>query len=67
MSDRLNRQVVAELRKLESASVLTPREVERIAERYPTSAWNIVSLVRAFTMLGALSAAAGAVTSPRST
>jgi hypothetical protein len=61
MNDRLNRQVAAELRKLESASVLTPREAQRIAERYPTSAWDVASLVRVFTVLGALCAAAGAI------
>lgn len=61
MTDRLNREVVAELRRLESASVLTPREAQRIAERYPTSAWNVLALVRAFTILGAIAAAAGGV------
>jgi len=61
MTDRLNRQVVAELRRLGSAGVLTAQQVSRIAERYPTGGWDVVSLVRAFTILGAIAAGAGAV------
>src|SRR5215467_1027299 len=56
-----NRGVIAELRRLEAASILTPAEVRRIGERYPTEAWDVVSLIRVFTILGAISAGAGAV------
>ncbi len=59
MTDRLNRYVTGELRRLESGGILTAAEARRIGERYPTGTWNVVSLVRAFTVLGALSAAAG--------
>jgi len=61
MNDRLNRQVVGELHRLEAAGVLTPREARRIGERYPTGDWDVLSLIRAFTILGAISAGAGAV------
>jgi hypothetical protein len=59
MNERLNRYVTGELRRLEAGGVLTAAEARRIGERYPTGDWNVVSLVRAFTILGALSAAAG--------
>jgi len=61
MNTRLNRQIVAELQRLETADVLDLRQVRRIAERYPTTPWDVVMLVRAFTILGAISAGAGAV------
>jgi hypothetical protein len=63
MSDQLtvNRGVAAELRRLETAGILTPLEGRRIGERYPTGEWDVVSLVRVFTILGAISAGAGAV------
>ena len=61
MTGRVNRQVVAELHRLQAAGVLTAREAQRIGERYPTGEWDVVSLVRAFTVLGAISAGAGAV------
>ena len=61
MTDRVNRRVVAELGRLQVAGILTSREVGRISERYPTGAWDVVSLVRVFTILGAISAGAGAL------
>jgi hypothetical protein len=61
MNDGLNRQVAGELRRLEAAGILTPREAGRIAERYPTGEWGVLSLVRVFTILGAIAAAAGAL------
>ncbi len=61
MSDRVNRQVIAELRRLEATGVLTRPQATRIAEHYPTAGWDVVSLIRVFTILGAISAGAGAV------
>jgi hypothetical protein len=61
MNNRPNQQVVSELRRLEAARVLTTADVQRISERYPTAAWDVVSLIRVFTVLGAISAGAGAL------
>jgi hypothetical protein len=61
MTDRVNRRIVAELGRLQAGGVLTAPEVQRIAERYPTGDWDIVSLVRVFTILGAIAAGAGAL------
>ncbi len=57
----INRGVVAELHRLEGTGILTPVQRQKIAVRYPTETWDIVSLVRVFTILGAISAGAGAV------
>ncbi len=56
-----NAAVVAELAALQTAGVLAAGQVSAIAERYPVGAWNVVPLVRWFTLLGALGAGAGAV------
>jgi hypothetical protein len=63
MSERLaiNRGVTAELLRLRAVGILTPLEVRRIGERYPTADWDVVSLIRVFTILGAIAAGAGAV------
>jgi hypothetical protein len=61
VNDGINRKVVAELGRLQAAGVLSACEVERIAERYPTGRWDVASLVRVFTILGAISAGAGMV------
>jgi len=60
MNVRLNRQVVAELGRLEGVGVLDARQVRRLSERYPITDWDVVSLVRVFTILGATAAGAGA-------
>ena len=61
MSVQFNRRVVRELSRLESVGLLDPKQVSLIAERYPTTDWDVASLVRCFTILGAISAGAGAV------
>ena len=61
MSVPFNRQVVRELNRLESVGLLDANQVILIGERYPTTAWDVASLVRCFTILGAVSAGAGAV------
>jgi hypothetical protein len=61
VSVRFNRRVVNELYRLESVGLLDPKHVSIIAERYPTTDWDVASLVRCFTVLGAICAGAGAV------
>jgi hypothetical protein len=56
-----NAGVVSELIALQSAGVLDAKQVQSISERYPVGRWNVVTLVRWFTILGALCAGAGAV------
>jgi len=61
MSVKLNRRINAELDVLVAQNVLSVGEALRIAERYPTTAWSVLVLVRWFTILGAVAAGAGAV------
>ena len=42
-------------------AVLSAEQASRLKERYPTTAWDFMSLVRAFTILGAATAIAGMV------
>jgi hypothetical protein len=61
MTGSLNRRIAAELDDLVQQQVLAPGEARRIAERYPTTKWDILVLVRWFTILGAVTAGAGMV------
>lgn len=61
MSTPSNRRIVAELDHLLVHGILSPREVRRIAERYPTERWDVLVLVRWFTILGAVSSGVGIV------
>jgi hypothetical protein len=61
MSRQLNRRIVAELDTLVAQKILSPAEARSIGERYPTTAWDILVLVRWFTILGAVAAGAGLV------
>jgi hypothetical protein len=61
MSGDLNRSIAGELDHLVTQSVLTPAEARSIGERYPVRPWDILVLVRWFTILGAVTAGAGAV------
>lgn len=61
MNVKLNQQIVAELQALEAQQILSPEQVNRIAERYPTTTWDVLVLVRWFTILGAACAGAGVV------
>lgn len=61
MSAKLNRQIIAELQALEAQQILSPEQVNEIAERYPTTTWDVLVLVRWFTILGAACAGAGVV------
>jgi hypothetical protein len=61
MSARSNRRIVAELDLLARQGVLAPDQAHRIAERYPTEPWDVLVLVRWFTILGAVAAGVGLV------
>ena len=61
MNASLNRRIAAELDLLVSQQVLTSPQARRITERYPTTPWDILVLVRWFTILGAVTAGAGLV------
>jgi len=61
MNGSLNRRMEAELDLLASQGVLTPAQAHRIAERYPATQWDVLVLVRWFTILGAVTAGAGLV------
>jgi hypothetical protein len=57
----LNRRINAELDTLLAQEILTPAQRFRIAERYPTTAWDVLVLIRWFTILGAVTTGAGIV------
>jgi hypothetical protein len=61
VSDEVNRGVRAEIDSLVQQKILTPGEARQIAERYPTTPWDVLVLVRWFTILGAVTTGAGAV------
>jgi len=61
MNGSLNRRMEAELELLASQGALTPAQAHRIAERYPATQWDVLVLVRWFTILGAMTAGAGLV------
>jgi hypothetical protein len=56
---KLHAQIRAELALLVSQRLLTFEQSQRLAERYPTGRWDLVSLVRWFTILGAVAMGAG--------
>jgi hypothetical protein len=61
MNRRLNRRILAELDRLAARGILTTREAQRIAARYPTEPWDLLVLVRWFTILGTVTAGIGIV------
>jgi hypothetical protein len=61
MSTSFNRRIVAELDALQAGGILTAQQADRIAARYPTEPWDVLVLVRWFTILGAVSAGVGVV------
>jgi hypothetical protein len=61
VSVKLNRRIHAELDSLVAQNVLSAGGAQKIAERYPTTPWDVLVLVRWFTILGAVAAGAGAV------
>jgi hypothetical protein len=61
MISSLNRRIAGELDLLVAQQVLTAAQARHIAERYPVTRWDILVLVRWFTILGAVTAGAGLV------
>lgn len=55
----LHRKVRSELTALVAQGVLTYEQAQRIAERYPVARWDLASLARWFTVLGAVAMGAG--------
>ncbi|HOS93930.1 MAG TPA: hypothetical protein PLQ54_11495 [Armatimonadota bacterium] len=53
--------IQAELDELTSRQILTPGQSAPLKERYPTTPWDILPLVRIFTVLGVLTAMTGTV------
>lgn len=58
---RLHARIHAELDALAGLGILGADQMARLKERYPTTAWDFMALVRAFTVLGAATAIAGLV------
>jgi hypothetical protein len=58
---KLNRGINAQLDSLVAQNILSFGEAQKIAERYPTAPWDLLILVRWFTILGAAAAGAGVV------
>lgn len=56
---RENASIQAELQRLVGLKLLTPEERQRIAARYPTTPWDVASLIRWFVLLGAVTLGAG--------
>jgi len=56
-----NAAIQAELDELAMRQILTPTQCSTLKERYPTSPWDLLPLVRIFTVLGVLTAMAGVV------
>lgn len=61
MSTSLNRGIAAEFDHLVLQRILTPEQARKLAQRYPTTRWDILVLVRWFTILGAVTAGTGIV------
>ena len=61
MNGSLNRRMEAEIELLASQGVLTALQARRITERYPATRWDVLVLVRWFSILGAVTAGAGLV------
>jgi hypothetical protein len=57
----LNGKIVSELELLAAQKLLTDDQVARLKERYPTGRWDLVSLARWLTLLGAVAAGGGVV------
>ncbi len=60
-SDPLGRRIHAELDRLCALGLLSDVQRARIAERYPATRWDVVSLVRWLTIFGAVGASIGLV------
>src|ERR1700722_17496599 len=65
MRQASNRKIAAELDDLSLRGVLTAEQCRRIKERYPVENWDVLVLVRWFTILGGVSAGVGFVLAAR--
>ncbi len=54
-----NRQIRAELGRLSALGVLSDGQAREIGERYPVGRWNVVALIRWFSLLGVVSGGVG--------
>jgi hypothetical protein len=54
-----NRQIRRELGRLAEQQLLTSEQRAAISERYPVTRWNVIALIRWYSILGAVSAAVG--------
>jgi hypothetical protein len=61
MTGAINRGIAAEIDGLLQQKILNPIQAKKIAEKYPTTPWDILVLVRWFTILGGVTMGAGAV------
>ena len=55
----VNVAIRRELAALQAAGLIDARNLVAIGERYPVGRWNVVTLVRWFTILGALATCGG--------
>jgi hypothetical protein len=58
---RMHTLVLSELDTLAALGILTADQVAQLKERYPTTTWDFMALVRAFTVLGLATAISGLV------
>jgi hypothetical protein len=61
MKTNLYRKIRAEIDLLTTQGLVTAEQAQRLKERYPTEAWDLVSLARWLTILGAVATGAGVV------
>ncbi|MCH7862606.1 MAG: DUF2157 domain-containing protein [Proteobacteria bacterium] len=60
-AEKLNRQVRMELTVLAEMNLISLEQREKIAERYPAKQWDLVTLIRWFSILGAVAMGAGLI------
>lgn len=60
-AEKLNRQVRRELGVLMELNLISLEQREIIAERYPAKQWDLVTLIRWFSILGAVAMGAGLI------
>ncbi|MFO1520016.1 MAG: hypothetical protein U1F57_10195 [bacterium] len=58
---KINKAIQAEISLLASHKILTYEQGQALMRRYPTSPWNLLILIRWFTLFGAIAMAAGLV------
>ncbi len=61
MNRRLHVAIQGELTRLVAMGLLSADQMAKIEPRYPVEAWNVVSLIRWFTILGAVSLGLGVI------